>query len=366
MKKFAAFILIPGLIFALLIGCKASPTPAPSGSQSPAGSSSPSGSKAPSASASSSPSTSAGSAKTGLAVITSLSKSTDAGEKDGLAQIDATVVAVLVDKDGKIMKCAIDGVQAKIYFDDKGQLVTPPETIFKTKNELKEEYGMKKASGIGKEWYEQAEAFAAYVEGMTAEEVKEIKVDEQNYPTQTDLKASVTISIGGFMEGIEKAVGMAQEGGASEADKLSLGIVTDMRKSVSAEGDKLGLAQAYSTFAAVTRDAGGKISGCILDAVQANINFDAKGKITTILSETPQTKNELGESYGMKEASGIKKEWNEQAAEFAKYVTGKTADEIKGIAVDDAGYPLSSDIKASVTISIAGFLAALQKALPTE
>jgi hypothetical protein len=68
----------------------------------------------------------------------------------------------------------------------------------------------------------------------------------------------------------------------------------------------------------------------------------------------------------MKEASGIKKEWNEQAAEFGKYVTGKTAVEIKGIAVDEAGYPLSSDIKSSVTISIGGFLAALMKALPTE
>jgi hypothetical protein len=362
MKRILTLFFAAAVLSALLFGCKASPTPAPSGSASPSGSKPPSSS----ASASSSPSTSAGSAKTGLAVIISLSKSTDAGEKDGLAQVDSTVVAVLADKEGKIVKCVIDGIQAKIAFDNKGLLVTPTTTAFKTKNELKEDYGMKGASGIGKEWYEQAAAFAAYVEGMTVDEVKNIKVDEQNYPTQEDLKSSVTISIGGFMKGIEKAVGMAQEGGAAESDKLSLGVVTDMKKSVSAEGEKPGLAQVYSTFAAVTRNAGGKITGCLLDAAQSNINFDAKGKITTDLAEMPQTKNELGEAYGMKEASGIKKEWNEQASEFAKYITGKTAVEIKGVAVDDAGYPISSDIKSSVTISIAGFLAALEKALPPE
>ncbi len=297
--------------------------------------------------------------------MTSLSKSTDAGEKDGLAEVDSTVVAVTVDSKGKIQKCTIDAVGAQVYFDTKGQLVTPPTTVFKTKNELVDDYGMKKASGIGKEWYEQAEAFAKYVEGMTVDEVKGIKVDEMNYPIQTDLKASVTISIGGFVKGIEKAVQMAQEGGAAEADKLNIGILTTMSKSISAAEDKPGLAQVTSTFAAVTRDAGGRISSCILDESLGNINFNAMGKITTDLSTMPQTKNELGEAYGMKKASGIGKEWMEQAAAFAKYVTGKTPAEVSGIAVDDKGYVVTEDIKTSVTISIGDFLAALMKATAT-
>ncbi len=363
MKRISIFVFCLVFVAGLLAGCKASPTPAPSPSESPSGSASPSKSPSPGASAPASPKTSPGSAKTGLAVITALSKSTDAGEKDGLAQADTTVVAVTVDSEGKILKCVIDAVQAKIAFDDKGQLKTPATTTFKTKKELGGDYGMKKASGIGREWYEQADSFASYVEGMTVDQIKEIKIDEQNRPTQSDLKATVTISIGGYIEAIEKAVSTAQKGGAAEVDKLSLGIVSDMGKSVSAGGDTQGLAQVYSTYAAVTRDAGGKITGCIFDASQSNVNFDAKGKITTDLSEKPKTKNELGESYGMKEASGIKKEWNEQASEFAKYVTGKTADKITGIAVDNKGYPISSDIKSSVTISIGGFLAALTKAL---
>ena len=45
-------------------------------------------------------------------------------------------------------------------------------------------------------------------------------------------------------------------------------------------------------------------------------------------------KNELAEGYGMKRASAIGKEWHEQAAALAKYVEGKTIDEVKTIAVD--------------------------------
>lgn len=360
MRKIVTFLFMAVFVSALVSGCKSNPTPAPSPSSSPSA-------PKPSASASSPspPSSSAGSAKTGLAVLTSMSKSTDAGEKDGLAEVDSTVVAVTVDSKGKIQKCVIDAVQAQVYFDKTGQLITPPTTMFKTKNELADAYGMKTASGIGKEWYEQADAFAKYVEGMTVEQVKGIKVDERNYPTQTDLKASVTISIGSFLDAVEKAVQMAQKGGAAESDRLSIGIITEMSKSVSATADKPGLAQVNSTYAAVTRDAGGKISSCVLDAAQSNINFNAMGKITTDLSITPQTKSELGEAYGMKEASGIGKEWSEQATAFAEYVTGKTAAEITGIAVDEKGYAIPEDIKATVTISIGNFLAALEKATAT-
>lgn len=48
----------------------------------------------------SSPSSSGKAVKTGLAVISSISKSVDAGEKDGLAEIDSAIAAVIVDKNG--------------------------------------------------------------------------------------------------------------------------------------------------------------------------------------------------------------------------------------------------------------------------
>jgi hypothetical protein len=358
MKKLIAVILVVCCFAALFAGCRAEPTPKPSPSPSGSPSSSPSASASPSGS----PSDQKGEAKTGLAVITSLAKSTDAGEKDGLAQVDSTIVAVTVDKDGKILKCIIDGVQSKINFDAKGQLVTPVDTLFQTKNELGDAYGMKAASGIGKEWFEQAGAFAKYVEGKTVEDIKGIDVDEERHPTGADLKASVTVSIGGFVDGIEKAVANAKEMGAKAEDELSLGVATNMAKSTSA-GEKEGLAQVYSTYVAVTKDSGGKITSCIIDASQGNVNFTTEGKITTDLTVAPKTKNEMGEEYGMKKASGIGKEWNEQAEAFAKFVTGKTAAEIEGIAVDAEQHVLDTDLKASVTISVGDFKAAIAKAM---
>jgi hypothetical protein len=295
--------------------------------------------------------------------VTSLAKSTNAtAEKDGSAQVDSTVVAVTLGKDGKIMACAIDAVQAKISFDDKGKLLTKPDAEVKTKNELGEDYGMKKVSGIGKEWYDQAAAFADYVKGMTAEEVKNIKVDERNYVTEPDLKASVTISIGSFIEALEKAAANAKEGNAAEADKLRLGIVSSISTSTAASKDSEGIAQVSTTYAAMTRDAGGKISSCVIDASQGSVSFTQQGKITSDLATPPKTKNEMKEAYGLKQVSGIGKEWFEQAEAFAKYVTGKTPQEVSGIFIDEKGYPVTEDLKSSVTISVADFIAAVEKA----
>lgn len=293
-----------------------------------------------------------GNAKTGLAVITSLGSSK---EEEGLAQMDSTVVAVLVDADGKILDCAIDAAQTKINFTAEGKIATDLSTVFASKQDLGADYGMVKASGIGKEWNEQATALAEYVVGKTIDEVKGIAVTEAGGPADEDLAASVTIRIGGYIAAIEKAVANAKELGANSTDKIGLSLSTTIDKSADA-GEKEGVAQAYTNYSAVTVDADGKITSCIIDASQSNVNFTTEGKITTDLASVPQTKQELGESYGMKEASSIKKEWNEQADAFADYVTGKTADEVKGIALTDDGLAADADLISSVTVHIGPFM----------
>ena len=75
-----------------------------------------------------------------------------------------------------------------------------------------------------------------------------------------------------------------------------------------------------------------------------------------------QTKNQLGEGYGMKAWGKAKFEWNEQAASFANYVKGKTAAEVAGIAVAE-GKPSDVDLSATVTIAIGGFQALIAKAM---
>ncbi len=298
--------------------------------------------------------------KTGLAVISSAAKSVDAGEKNGAAQTDSLAVAVTVDDAGKIVNCVIDQAQTKIEFSKEGKILMPLDTIFVAKQEMGADYGLGKTSSIGKEWNEQATAFSNYVIGKTVDEVKGIAVNEGGVPTGEDLKSAVTVHVTDFIEGIEKAVANAQDLGAAAGDKLGLGVVTNIAKSADA-GEKEGVAQAYSYYAAATFDANGVITSSIIDASVTDVNFSTAGKITSDINAELKTKNELGDAYGVKKVSSIGKEWNEQAAAFAKYAVGKTVAEVKGISVN-AGVPAGEDLKSSVTIHVTDFFTVLEKA----
>lgn len=303
-------------------------------------------------------------AKTGLAVINSIAKSTSATvDAAGLAEVDSTVVAVLVAKNGKILDCKINAMQTKVNFSTEGKLTTDLATVFKSKQELGTEYGMLKASAIGKEWNEQANAFAKYVIGKTVDDVKGIAVTAEGAAADADLAASVTVHIGDFIAGVEKAVNNALALGAKDGDKLGLAVTSSIAKSKDAAADADGLAQAYSYYAAITTDAKGKITSSVLDASQGNVNFSLAGAVTSDLTLAPQTKQELKEAYGMKASSVIGKEWYEQANSFAKYATGKTIDEVKGTAVTAEGVASDADLASSVTVHIGDFIKVIDKAV---
>ena len=304
-----------------------------------------------------------GAVKTGLGVVSTIAKSTDATtDKDGLAEVNSTVAAVMVDKNGKIVKCEIDVAQTRVNFSTDGKIVTPLDIEVKSKQELGEAYGMKKASGIKKEWNEQADAFAAYVAGKTLEQVKGIAINAEGVPTGSDLTSSVTVHITDLTAAIEKAVNNAKDLGAKSGDKLGLGIVTTINKSTDATAEKEGLAQAYSMYTATTFASDGKITSSVIDSSQSNVNFTTEGKITSNLAQELKTKNELGDAYGMRKASGIKKEWNEQAEAFAAYAVGKTVSQVKGVAVNAEGVPTASELTSSVTVHITDFLTIIEKA----
>lgn len=300
--------------------------------------------------------------KTGLAVVSSMASSKEPADgKDGNAQVDSVAAAVVVDADGKIVSCYIDTAQNKMGFTAEGKVVKKDE--FQTKKELGEKYGMKAASGIGKEWDEQIQVLEEYVIGKTAEEVAGIAVDDATKPTDVDLVAGVTIKIGDYKKAIVEAAQNAEALGTQEGDKLGLGIITNMNKSKDADGDKEGQCQAYSTYVAVTTDGSGKITAAIIDCTQGTVKFDTAGKITSDLKSGVKTKRQLGDDYGMRSASGIGKEWFEQAASMEDYLVGKTAGEVTGIAVDGDGKPTDPDLLASVTISVDGYQTAAVKAM---
>ena len=102
----------------------------------------------------------------------------------------------------------------------------------------------------------------------------------------------------------------------------------------------------------------------MIDSLQAKVEYDAAGTITTDVSAAPKTKNRLGYDYGMVayKASAIGKEWFEQVENFCVYITGKTFAEVAGIAVTETTAPSDVDLAAGTTIAIGGFQKLITKA----
>ena len=298
-----------------------------------------------------------GSLKTGLAIVGSVAKSENAKAADN----DVTIVAVTVDDNGVIQDCIIDSVGAQVQFNDKGTITSDLSAEILTKNELGDSYGMKAYGKAKYEWYEQAAALANYAKGKTVAELKKGAVNEAGKAADADLASTATIYLGGYVAAIEKAVAGAKHLGAQAGDTLKLAVINSTASSASATAEKAGTAQLDCDVVALTENSG-KITSCFIDSLQAKVSFDSKGTISTDLTAAVATKNELGEGYGMKAWGKAKYEWNEQAASFAAYVTGKTAAEVAGIAVTE-GKPSNVDLSATVTIAIGGFQALIAKAM---
>ena len=299
-----------------------------------------------------------GALKTGLAIVCS----TNDSENGVKAAYDVTLVAVLVDDEGIIRDCIIDSIGTEITFDATGTITSDITAEIKTKNELGDSYGMVKFSGIQREWYQQADALAQYAIGKTVSELKNGAIDATGKaPAGSDLASSATIYLGGYVSAIEAAVNGAQHLGAQGGDELRLAVIPSAKSSVSATAEKAGTAQLDCDVTALTVKEG-KITSCYIDSLQAKVTFGTDGVITGGVSDAVATKNQLGDAYGMGKISKVG-EWNEQAASFAAYVTGKTAAEVAGIAVNEDTKPTGADLATSVTIKIGGFLALIAKAM---
>ena len=303
-----------------------------------------------------------GDLKTGVSIIAGAKESKSASDgANGEAKYDVTVVAVTVDQNGVIASCIIDSVGASLNFDAAGQIVSDVNASIKTKNELKEDYNMKKYAGSKYEWYEQAKALSDYAVGKTINELKNGAVNESGKAKDADLASVATIYIGGYVNAIEKAVLNAQSLGAKAGDELRLSIVPAFASCASASAEKAGNAEMDVDVCALTVSAG-KITSCMIDSVQIKVGFDLAGQVVSGNTDEVKTKNELKEDYNMKKYAGSKYEWYEQAASFSKYVTGKTFDEVASIAVNESAKPTDADLSATVTISVGGFQGLIAKA----
>jgi len=85
--------------------------------------------------------------------------------KNGRGAVSTTYVAAVFDGSGKIVKIAIDEVESNINFDATGQLADYAGGQVLSKKELGDNYGMRAASDIGKEWHEQISTMEKWLVG---------------------------------------------------------------------------------------------------------------------------------------------------------------------------------------------------------
>ena len=287
--------------------------------------------------------------------------------KENNAQIDATVAAVVLDETGKIVAAKIDVAQNKMDVTD-GEVDTEKE--FLTKLEKGEDYGMRKASAIGMEWYEQAAAFEQFVIGKTAEEVEAIETKEDGehlIAVDEELYAGCSMSIGDFKEAVVKACQDEQAMKFAGAGSINLGlaVISTAEESEAATADKDGVVKMYSEFAAVVVDDEGVIQAVVTDATQPKLPITEDGEVGEL--DYKGTKRELKEDYNMVKFGGSTLEWYEQAANFEAYAVGKTAEELRATETkeNEEGNNVFADeeLFASVSISIDGMINVIAKAV---
>ena len=222
MKKIS-LILVIAMVIGLLAGCAGTPVvyytdcPCPTGSHS-----------TPATDATTPTVSAEGEIKTGVYIGVTMKNTDNSGAVvDGMVEYDVTVAAVTVDENGVILACRLDSIGTSLAFEGGALGIDPKDhPPILSKNELGDSYGMKGNSGIGAEWYQQAQALADYAVGKTVEQLRSGAVDETGHAADADLATSATIYLGGYVSAIEGAVANAKPLGAQAGDELRLAAIS--------------------------------------------------------------------------------------------------------------------------------------------
>lgn len=159
------------------------------------------------------------------------------------------------------------------------------------------------------------------------------------------------------------ACGSSDSGDDASADaaggaamKLGMGIV------VNNDSSDTGNAQVDATVAAIVTDADGKIVKAALDVAQTKMAV-TDGVAATDDVDT-RSKMQKGDDYGMKAHSDAIAEWNDQANAFCDHIVGMTVEEVAGMKLEktEDGHMVAPELKGSCTMSVAEFIAAIEKA----
>ena len=277
--------------------------------------------------------------KTGLGVLTETTDDHRTGK------IDLVAAAVLLDGEGKIIDVTFDELESTISADGSGVLSMPTDT--RTKRQKGDDYPLAAASGIKKGWTEQADAFADYLKGMTAEKVAKLETEEDGKPKDADLLSGCTIAVDGYRDAVVRACENAKAVGSARGDRAVLGVsVHNDTKDLTAADDHDVTAQVDITVTALTLDADDRVTGAIADVTEPALTVSVDGTVSA--PELVKTKLEQGDQYGMRGASALDKEWYEHSEGWCDYLKGRTRAEVASIPDDGS----DADLAAVCTISV--------------
>ena len=250
----------------------------------------------------------------------------------------ATVAAVVVDAEGKVVECRIDAIDITATLEN-GAVVKSSD--FKSKAEQGDAYGMLSDYGSKlAEWDDQAKYFENAVKGKTVSEISAIKSGD------AALTAGCTIDVTDFVKAVANAMNSAQKVAFSTASDITVGVSIN-----GAVADKNGNAS-YETSASAVVLADGKVAAALVDCADGTIAVE-NGEGTSLTYAG--SKLEQGDAYGMLSEYGSKlAEWYVQAKTYAATAVGKTASEVSSLATEGV---------AGCTIAVEAYKAAIVEAV---
>ena len=185
----------------------------------------------------------------GSYTVTEDSTSSLEGE-NGRGVVSTTYVTVIFDENNIIRKAYIDEVESKVYFDAYGQLVeNSAYNDIRSKRELGDEYNMKPASSIGKEWYEQVNSIESWLVGKNIDDISNGVMNNGMYGNN-DYSDSVT-------GGVEGAVDGMMDGAESMIDGVVGGVESALDGTAANDGTNAG----NQTMSGATGSDSGSMSG---------------------------------------------------------------------------------------------------------
>lgn len=288
-------------------------------------------------------------------------------------QATVNVAVAAFDNAGKIVNARLDVVQIPLAVtevtNDEGTtkvagINTAKNPDLLSKVELGLDYGMLGTStekGIGKEVYEQIEAFAKWTVGKTVEEVVAGTPGAgHGVAVNKELATSVTITVDDFEAALKDAFENKVAAKASAAN-AGVGIFVEM----------YGANELTTYIAGALTNKKGEVEAAQLDNVVFPLAVDAEGKATLaeskyVVNGEIISKKKLGTDYGMAgkvdaDRDGVKLEWNEQAAAIEGFVVGKDAAAISAMTYTDGK---NADLTAvDATIKVESIMKAVAEAV---